>query len=109
MQIKVKKYARRRGYTRIYPVSGGPSAFVASSIVIQRRGTTQDNRPRAERGQLRRQVGIRLHRESPTLKAKKKETAPKVNAVIFCALQSIFGGSLIGHVYHHTVVVGLYV
>ena len=38
-----------------------------------------------------------------------KETAPKINAVIFCALQSIFGGSLIGHVYHHTVVVGLYV
>jgi len=29
MQIKVKKYTLRMGYTRIYPISGGPSAFVA--------------------------------------------------------------------------------
>ena len=49
MQIKVKKYTLRMGYTRIYPISGGPSAFVASNIVIQRRGTIQDN-PSARRG-----------------------------------------------------------
>ena len=72
------------GYTRIYPVSGGPSAVVASSIVIQRRGTIQDNRPRAERGQRSRQVGIRLHRESPTLKAKKGNSTEGKRRHLLC-------------------------